>query len=241
MTVDEVIIDFGRAEAGKFVEDTGFHASMSEILSLGHQPLDYIHHGPAFAGAVNIARFLSLYELYKKVQHLSGHIAEIGLWKGASFLFWAKLVDIFEPRSNTLVHGFDWFKGMSPETIDGPVQAAKCSEDYDRLRCLIDRQGIGRIARLHKLDITQDLDRFFDRHPGIVFKLVFVDAGVYSVVRKAVPAFWQRLNATGILVLDEYNYQSSPGETIAIGELLPDLPVRSIPWTRTPSGYIVKP
>ena len=238
---DDVIIDFGRAEAGKFVQDPGFHASMNEIVSLGHQPMDYIHHSPAFAGSVNIARFLSLYELYKKVQHLSGHIAEIGLWKGASFLYWAKLVDIFEPHSNTLVHGFDWFKGMMPGAIDGPVMVNKCSEDYVRLRNLIDIQKIGRIARLHKMDVTKSLDKFIDQHPGIVFKLVFVDAGVYSVVKEAVPVFWERLNSSGILVLDEYNYQSSPGETIAIGEILPNVPVHSIPWTRTPSGYIVKP
>jgi hypothetical protein len=237
---DDIIIDTRDFEVGKFTADANYHAALEQILELGHEPKDYLHHGNAFAGFVTLARTLSLYEIYKKTMDLSGHIAEIGVWKGSSFLLWAKLVSIFEPHSNTLVHGFDWFEGVKPGPLDQNVVDGKCKTDYQQLRDLIDLQEIGHIARLHKLDVTKDLDEFFEVHSGAKFKIVFLDAGIYDVVNSTIQYFWERLNTGGILVLDEYNYQSSPGEAVAVRELLPDQTVHSIPWTRTPSGYIIK-
>jgi len=237
---NDVVLDTKAFEISKFKDDVAYHQSVKKILKLGIPDLDLIHHNTAFNGAANIARQLCLYELYKKTMHLAGHIAEIGVWKGASFLYWAKLVSIFEPHSNTLVHGFDWFEGMKPSEVDRAVKSGKCSGDYDLLRELIEIQDVGNIARLHKLDITKDLDVFFDTFSAAHFKLVFIDAGVYDVVRAAVPRFWDRLGPGGILALDEFNWQSAPGEAIAIRELLPDAEVRTFAWARQPSGYIVK-
>lgn len=237
---DDVILDVKNFEVSKFKNDASYHQSVDKILACNHPALDYIHHNGAFNGSANIARQLSLYELYKMTSHLAGHVAEIGVWKGASFLYWAKLVDIFEPNSNTLVHGLDWFQGMDPGKMDGTVQPGKCGADYNTLRNLIDIQDLGHIARLHKLDITKDLDKFFTTFSSAHFKLVFIDAGVYEVVKAAVTHFWPRLNTGGILVLDEFNWETSPGEAIAIRETLPNARIQSFSWTRQPSGYIVK-
>ena len=34
--------------------------------------------------------------MYKKVKDLSGHIADIGIWKGGSFFSFIKFVSLFE-------------------------------------------------------------------------------------------------------------------------------------------------
>ena len=56
--------------------------------------------------------------MYKRVKDLSGHIADIGIWKGGSFFSFIKFVSLFEKNSQTLVYGFDWFKGMKPGAND---------------------------------------------------------------------------------------------------------------------------
>ena len=79
---------------------------------------DFIYHFPVFVGEVNLSRFILLYECYKKVQKLNGHIADIGTWKGASFFALAKFVKVFEKNTKTHVFGFDWFRKMLPGKND---------------------------------------------------------------------------------------------------------------------------
>ena len=55
---------------------------------------------------MNLTCFLAFYETYKKTLGLSGHIAEVGVWKASGLLYFAKLTQIFEPESSALCHGF---------------------------------------------------------------------------------------------------------------------------------------
>ena len=48
---------------------------IDEIIDMGIAPADLIHHAPAFAGHVNLARYLALYEAYKMTLPLAGHVA----------------------------------------------------------------------------------------------------------------------------------------------------------------------
>ena len=66
---------------------------------------------------------------------VAGHIAEIGVYKAAGTLFFAKLTKIFEPESLTLVHGFDWFGRHRTEEKN--VNAGSYKESYGRVMQLI--------------------------------------------------------------------------------------------------------
>ena len=61
-----------------------------------------------------MTRYLAFNELYKKVLELPSHIAEVGTVRGASLVFFGKLIRLFEPHSDTQAHGFDWFERMKP-------------------------------------------------------------------------------------------------------------------------------
>jgi hypothetical protein len=248
-------------EFEKFAERRApYRKALAEIRKLRFSIDDFIHHNPAFVGHMNIARLLALYETYKLTLGLAGHIAEVGVWKGATLLYFAKLAQIFEPESLTLIHGFDWFRGMargademtarvtelwneSPSTEDEvrPRTSQEADEMYQRVTRLISAQDLDKVVRLHKMDVTEELDQFFDEHSHLQFKIVFLDAGTYEVVHACLPHFWPRLNAGGVLILDQFNHEIAPGETRALREYLPDLPVRSYHFTSRPSGYIVKP
>ena len=214
---------------------------IEEILQMGIAPSDLIHHAPAFAGHINLARFLALYEAYKMTLQLAGHIAEAGIWKGTCTIFFAKLTRMFEPDSNTLVHGFDWFKGARPQGDEAKlVEQGLYTAPFEWVAKLVSVQGLGDVIRLHNLDLEQDLPEFFAVHPHLQFKLLFLDCGLYKVVRACLENFWPRLIPGGVLVLDNFNHETSPGETRAVRELLPGKSIRSFGFAHQPTAYLIK-
>src|SRR5215467_12017785 len=106
-------------------DDAVYFEYIRQIDELYDDAKDIIYNFPAYIGAVNLARYLSLYEIYRRVIKHSGHVADIGTYKGASLLFFAKLIKLFEPNNSTEVHGFDWFKGQNPAAGDDSSQAGK--------------------------------------------------------------------------------------------------------------------
>lgn len=232
----------GPMESQKFAHRREpYWQGIQDILAMGIEPADLIHHAPAFAGHVNIARFLALYEAYKMALPYLGHIAEAGLWKGTCSLYFAKLTKLFEPESMTLVHGFDWFRGARAEGADAEIVfpgAYQASLEW--VTRLVDIQQLNDVIRIHDLDLATDLPAFFQRYPHLQFKLVFLDCGYYDVVRECIRAFWPRLTPGGVLVLDNLNHETAPGETQAVRELLPDRPIRTFGFAFQPTGYIIK-
>ncbi|MBV8856076.1 MAG: class I SAM-dependent methyltransferase [Acidobacteria bacterium] len=230
-------------ETRKFAErKEPYYEGLKEVLSLGYSAEDLIHHFPSFVGHMTLSRFLVLYELYKMTLGVAGHIAEAGVYKGAGTLLFAKLTQIFEGESLTLVHGFDWFEGMDPsaeERDEAGVSSYK--EDYLRLMRLIKAQKLDHLVHIHKLDLKEELADFFEKHQSLQFKLVFLDAGQYDVVKSCLINFWPRLTSGGVLVLDQFNHEHAPGEARAIREVLPDAQLRTFPFGWMPTAYVVKP
>jgi hypothetical protein len=231
----------GEFETQKHADKKGpYYEGLQQIKSLGYETEDFIHYFPCFTGSQTLSRFLSFYECYKATLGLAGHIAEVGIYKGASFLYFAKLTQIFEPNSFTQVHGFDWFKGNDPSSSEANIVKGSDVEPYDRLMKLIEAQKIGNIAKVHSMDVTKELDDFFKKHPHLQFKMVFLDAGMYEVVKACLPHFWNRLIKGGYLILDQFNFDIAPGETLAVKEILGDVQVKSFPWGWMPTAYIIK-
>jgi len=219
-----------------------YYAALGEIFGMGYSTEDYIHNFPCFTGHQTLLRFLNLYELYRKVGDVAGHIGEIGVYKGACSLFFAKLVHLFEPHSMTVVHGFDTFDGNRGQTgRDIGIKAGGYREPVERVRRLIEVQGLSHILHLHQMDVVRSLRKFLREHPSLQFKLILLDAGIYSVVRTALPLIWERVTPGGIVILDQYNFEVAPGETVAVREVLPNARVRTLSPAWMPTAYIVKP
>lgn len=232
----------GQLESQKFSHRRqSYYDGLATMKTLGYSFEDLLHHFPAFVGAMTLSRFLCLYEAYKATLGLAGHIAEVGVFRGAGTLFFAKLTELFEPNSFTQVHGFDWFKGNQPSASETGIVPGADSESLERVTALIKAQQLEHCVRIHALDLTKDLDTFFSRFSHLQFKLVFLDAGMYEVVKSVLPRFWERLTVGGYLILDQFNFEVAPGETRAVKELLPDVEIRTFPFSWMPSAYIIKP
>ena len=231
----------GKFETRKFAgRRAPYYAGLAELLALGYSKEDLIHHFPSFVGHMTLSRFIALYELYKMTLGVAGHIAECGVYRASGTLSLAKLVRIFEPESLTLVHGFDWFQGTKPTAEEPNVCEGSYKEDYDRVLRLVRAQGLENLVHIHKLDLTTELDGFFEQNAYMQFKLVLLDAGQYDIVKACIRNFWPRLTSGGIMVFDQFNHELSPGETRAIKEFLPDAKIRTFPWGWMPTAYVVK-
>ncbi len=228
-------------EAVKFKsEDENYFESIRLIEAMNPPLKEVIYNFPVFVGQVNIARMLFFYELYKMVLNLAGNIAEIGTYKGASFMLWAKLIKLFEAGNHTRVYGFDWFEGMKTGNNDEKSNEGKYKADYETLCNLISWEGLDNVTVLNKMDVTKDLSDYIQKRPWLRFKLVFIDCAIESVMESSLNALWPRLVSGGILIMDHYGLSTSPTESRIVEEYVGNRQVLQLPFNRHSSGYIIK-
>lgn len=72
-----------------------------------------------------VRKLITRYELFKKTLDFPGSIAECGVFKGAGWFYWLKLLSIYAPGERKFVYGFDTFKGFSKELLDYEKDSAK--------------------------------------------------------------------------------------------------------------------
>ena len=170
---------------------------------------------------------------------LFGHIAG-GDLKRNRLIYFCKPAALQAGVDDSLVHGFDWFEAHARGKDAGDRLSRAYQSSLEWVRKLVSVQGLDPIVRIHDVDLTKDLPVFFECHPHLQFKLVFLDCGYYDVVRECIREFWPRLTPGGVMVLDNLNHETAAGETLAVREMLPDRPIRSFGFTFMPTGYIVK-
>ena len=218
----------------------GYKKAMEGIKSMNFTQDEIIEDFPRFSGHMTIGRYLTLYELYKKTEGIAGHIAEVGTYKGSSLLWFTKLLQICEPEALTQVHGFDWFEGTGDDDIELKIEKGSYKSSYEELQDLIKVQNLQNNCFVHKLNVVTELEKFFDENQHLYFKVVFLDAGFYNVVKKSIEVLWPRLNPGGILIFDQFGHDLSPGEAMAVKEMLPGEKIQTIPNSWMPNAYIIK-
>lgn len=230
-----------REGLGKFDEvDIKYFEYVDKLEKMNFSARDLMFNFPVFAGHVNIGRYLFFYDLYKQVLELNGNIADVGTYKGASFIFFAKLIKLFELYNETQVHGFDWFEGMKPGQNDNMQYKNTYIADYNTLKNLIDIQNLADVAILHKIDLIKETEKFFEKRPQLRFKLIFIDCGIEKVLESCVPLFWSRLVKGGIIIFDHFNCEDSPEESRIVESIVGNNLIKQMSFNRQPTAYVVK-
>ncbi len=229
---------------GKFQDpDKTYFSFIDELEKMNLSSREIIYDFPVFVGHVNIGRYLFLYDLYRQVISLNGHIADLGTYKGASFLFFAKLLKLFEPFNTAQVHGFDWFKGMITTQDNGDVHEAwegKYVASFETLSKLIESQGLNDVAILYNMDLVHETEAFMSGNRHLRYKMIFLDCGIRNVMDVSLQHFWPRLVRGGILIMDHYNMEHSPDESDLVEKYVGSNMVRQMPFNRQPTAYVVK-
>src|SRR5262249_36211137 len=129
---------------------------------------------------------------------------------------------------------FDSFEGVSePVAIDGSHWRK------GDLACPLDKARANLLPfnniSWHKGWIP---DRFKDVE-GRTFSFVHIDVDLYEPTRDSIRFFYPRVNPSGIVVCDDYGFESCPGATSAIDEFLADKPEKMISLP-CGGGFLIK-
>lgn len=183
---------------------------------------------PRYVRRSHLTRLLALYELFKIVLPVKGSIVECGVFRGFSFLTWAKLSAILEPNNLTRrIYGFDSFSGFpSVADRDEPARTGVKQGDLganleSELRELMDLYDADRfLGHIPKVsltvgDITETVGTFVASNPHLVVSLLFLDVDLYDPTVAALEAFLPRMPKGAVLAFDELDNPLWPGETAA--------------------------
>ncbi|MFL2687475.1 MAG: TylF/MycF/NovP-related O-methyltransferase [Alphaproteobacteria bacterium] len=193
---------------------------------------DTIDNWPLFVGISNLARSLSIAELLSETADVPGHVAEFGCLHGTNLIFLAKLLRIRDPWCAKIVHGFDTFE--SPTSTDeneterddesedrSPNKSiAENSQQLKTLRDVISLYQMDTEIDLHIGDISITLPALLEERRELSFSFVFCDVGRYKPTVTILHEIDERLSAGGLIILDQWNYENHPGETVAVREFL---------------------
>jgi hypothetical protein len=196
-----------------------------------------------------IRKLLVRYELFKMSVDVPGDIVECGVFKGVGLLYWLKLLRIYAPGAQKRVIGFDTFGPFANSLLPYEQRA---TENYLReshfdevgleaIRELTAQAGFVDEVELVAGDVMQTAAQFVADNPGFRISLLHLDLDTYHGTKAALEALYPVVTRGGIIVLDEYGDRGW-GASDAVDEYFADrtLELRSVPFSRKPTSYIVK-
>lgn len=133
-------------------------------------------------------------------------------------------------------HIFDSFAGLSPPTNrDGGYwrEGDLCAAE-DLVTNNLLRSG-SRAFTCYKGWIPDRFREVADR----TFAFVHIDVNLFDPTRDSLAFFYERMNAGGIIVCDDYGFTTCPGATRACDEVLQGRPERMIPLPDG-GGFLIK-
>jgi hypothetical protein len=194
-----------------------------------------------------MAKMLAHYELYKMIIDKPGDIIEMGVFKGSSFMRWAKFRNIFENNFSRKIIGFDIF-GEFPEAdeIDKMTKekfiasAGDIGISVEELKFKLENLGLNDNITLVKGDITQTIDTYLELNPQTKIALLHVDVDLLEPTRQSIEKFYNYMVRGGVIIFDDYGF--FPGANVVIDQFLKDkkLEIKKLPFVHTPSYVIIK-
>lgn len=188
---------------------------------------------PKFASRQTIAKFLTKYEIFRRILTVNGSIVECGVLHGAGLLTWAKLSSIFEPANHVRkVIGFDTFGGFPSvsgedtrtgtfnELKQGGLTGSAFANVLEAVRVYDLNRPISHIPKVELVqgDLCKTAPAYLESNPHLVVSLLYLDLDLYEPTRKALEVFLPRMPKGAVIVFDELNAKIFPGETIAVIE-----------------------
>lgn len=201
---------------------------------------------PKYVRRQNLTRYLTLYEIFKKVIDVKGSIIECGVNHGFGVMSWAKFSAIMEPTNLTRrIYGFDTFEGfpnINEKDVSRSSEHVKtgdlAADTYDELMGLSkihdSTRFLGHIPKVEliKGDAIETIPTFLNENRHLVISLLYLDFDLYEPTMVALENFFNRIPKGGIIAFDELDNPLWPGETQAMLEFFGDnkLKIQRIPF-----------
>jgi hypothetical protein len=192
-------------------------------------PYEMMANFPMYVQRQDMARFLSRYEIFKRVLEIQGSIIECGVLFGGGLMSFAQLSAIFEPVNHQRrIIGFDTFEGfphlgdkdqhsasgaahVGGLAVDSYDEILRCAELYDMNRF------VGHIPKVELVrgDAAETIPKYVEEHPQLIVSLLYLDFDIYEPTRAALEHFVPRMPKGAIIAFDELNNVDWAGETVA--------------------------
>lgn len=156
----------------------------------------------------------TIYSSMKAVSHLSGAVAELGVYKGGS----AKIICELKGRKKLFL--FDTFEGL-PEVENGVDLAKKewfNDTSFNKVKeYLKDYENVNFLVGTFPDSITEDVS-------NEIFSFVNLDTDLYKSTLDGLKFFWPRMVKGGRIVSHDFNTKDHPGVKKAFQEFFKDNP-----------------
>lgn len=232
-------------------------ADCVELADLGLR--EVMLQAPAFIRRRELARLIAHYELFKLIADMPGSIAELGVYLGAGFFTWSKLLETFTPGDRgRKVYGFESFAGYDAFAgQDGDCQpwverligSMKPSEEYlDRMVELHNKdnflRGVER-CKLIKGDIRVTVERFAREGLGTRLSLLYFDVNLFEPTLAGLRHLYPLVLTGGVVAFNAYGSPPWSGEGHAIESYFAEIgqPVPKMskfPFSIYPNAYFIK-
>ena len=181
-----------------------------------------------------IARFLTHYEIFKRVLDVKGSLVECGVHEGGGLMTWAKLSSTLEPYNyHRKIIGFDTFegfpavhavdqnrpevkKGLFKENYDTYAELGDCINEYDENRFL---NHVAKIE-LVKGDANETIPTYVQKNKHMLISLLYLDFDIYQPTATALKTLVPLMPKGAIVAFDEVDNPHWPGETQALLECM---------------------
>lgn len=187
-----------------------------------------------FIESKNLARILCMDHLFRQIVDVHGSVMEFGTRWGQNMALFAALRGIYDPfnRHRKLV-AFDTFTGFpSLDEKDGnhemmEVGALATTENYQAFleQVLTLHEELNPLNHIKKFelrrgDATMEVPRYLQENPETIVALAYFDFDLYAPTKSVLETILPRLVKGSVVAFDELNDPESPGETLAVMEVL---------------------
>jgi O-methyltransferase len=191
---------------------------------------------PAGKNSVHERKY-TLYSIAKSLNYLEGDIAECGVFHGgSSFLMLSA-----SAGTSKKLFGFDSFEGLSVPSPEDVIESAETFEwkagdmsyqeeiALENLAVFSDRVFLYRGWIPSRFDCVNDAN----------FCLVHIDVDLYEPTRESLEFFYGRLVTGGMIICDDYGFQTCPGAKQAMDDFVSENGLASVIHLPTGQGIII--
>jgi hypothetical protein len=186
----------------------------------------------------NLARYLARYEIFKLIKEIQGSIVECGVLFGGGLMSFATISTILEPynfqRRIVGFDTFDGFPGVSQKDTQGSSKKSvhlkkggfNTASAYDDILKSIDVFNKNRfLNHFPKIDLVRGdfaitSQKYLKDNPHLIVSCLYLDFDIYEPTKIALERFLPLIPKGGVIVFDELNEETFPGETVAVKETI---------------------
>jgi hypothetical protein len=181
---------------------------------------------------------LTLFELYRKVLHLHGDVWICGARWGNQLPLFSEFRELLEPQNYwRTITGFDTFTGFP----DGNrLDSEKFSDTgffgipeswLEKLPALASAHSKTMFNGSYRIDVVKGdalltIPEYLKSHPQTLLSLVYMDFDLHEPTLATLESIYPRLIKGSIVIFDELNDITFPGETVAMLEFFDALGIK---------------